>query len=75
MKQHVAETPIGQVFTSLPPSSCAALPINTAGEYIGVGRTMIYELLKKGAIRSVRVGSRNLVLRSSLDEYIQSRIA
>jgi excisionase family DNA binding protein len=72
MNAAIAETPVGRILTTLPPRECAALPINTAADYLGVGRTTIYELLKQGLIRSIRVRSRNLILRSSLDDYVKS---
>lgn len=72
MRARVQDTPAGKIFVPLAPEQCAALPINTAGEYLGVGRTTIYDLLKRGCIRSIRIGSRNLVLRRSLDDYLKS---
>jgi excisionase family DNA binding protein len=72
MKPQIADTPVGRIFTRVPPENCAGLGINDAGDYLGVGRTTIYDLLKKGFIKSIRVGSRNIVLRSSLDDYIHS---
>jgi len=56
MKATSVDTPVGKIFVPLGPEQCAALPINTAAEYLGVGRTTIYDLLKKGFIRSIRIG-------------------
>jgi excisionase family DNA binding protein len=66
----VVETPAGRIVSGLPPEQCAGLPINAAADYLGVGRTSIYTLLNNGSIKSVRILGRNIVLRSSLDEYI-----
>jgi excisionase family DNA binding protein len=72
MRATTVDTSAGRIFMPLPPEQCAALPINSAAEYLGVGRTTIYALLKVGMIRSNRIGTRNLVLRSSLDDYVKS---
>lgn len=37
---------------------------------IDIGRTKLYEELRSGRLRSVRVGSRRLVPRSAIDEWI-----
>jgi excisionase family DNA binding protein len=63
------------VYRSLPPGACAALPINDAAEYVGISRSSIYNLLRAGLIKSVRIGSRNVILRASLDEYLKSLMA
>jgi len=42
-----------------------------AAEMIGVGRTKIYDLLWRGEIDSVKIGSRRLIKISSLTDLIE----
>ena len=42
-----------------------------AGELIGVGRSMIYELLRCGAIESVRIGRCRRIPSDALDAYVE----
>lgn len=46
--------------------------IRDAQEIAGVGRTKIYELLGEDAIRSVKIGSRRLIVLASLHAWIAS---
>jgi excisionase family DNA binding protein len=41
-----------------------------AGRKIGLGRTKIYELIACGDLRTVKIGSRRLVLVASLHELL-----
>lgn len=41
-------------------------------EYMHVGRTKAYELVRAGEVRSCRLGRRILVSRPSLDRYIKA---
>jgi excisionase family DNA binding protein len=70
----IADSRDGKVILSplVNPQDRAGLGIDAAGEYIGVARTTIYTLLGKGLIKSVRIGARHIILRSSLDDYILS---
>jgi excisionase family DNA binding protein len=43
-----------------------AMSIKGAAAYLGVGRTTIYALLNTGALESIRVGRRRLVLTRSM---------
>ena len=52
----------------------AALRIDEAARYIGIGRASLYRLMDSGAIRSFHVGKRRLVLRSELDRFIALRV-
>ncbi len=52
----------------------AALRIDEAARYIGIGRASLYRLMDSGAIRSFHVGERRLVLRSELDRFIALRV-
>jgi excisionase family DNA binding protein len=44
--------------------------VSAAIKYSGLGRTKLYELLSKGEIESVRVGSRRLIVFASLKERL-----
>lgn len=41
-----------------------------AAEIIGVGRTKLYELLRSGAIESVRIGRARRIPVDALDDYV-----
>ncbi|SFN28479.1 helix-turn-helix domain-containing protein [Dokdonella immobilis] len=47
------------------PQACARL---------GIGRTALYELLKAGALRSIKVGTRTLIPESELLKFIDQRM-
>ena len=44
--------------------------VDEAGELLSIGRTSIYELMKSGRLRSVKVGSRRLIPRASLEAFV-----
>jgi excisionase family DNA binding protein len=37
---------------------------------IGLGRTKVYELLRTGQLRSIKVGKARLVPRAAIDEFL-----
>jgi excisionase family DNA binding protein len=41
---------------------------------IGVARTSIYELIKAGEIKSIKIGSRTLIPESELQRFITKRL-
>jgi excisionase family DNA binding protein len=41
-----------------------------AAQVLGVGRSMLYELLRSGALRSVKIGSCRRVSATALAEYV-----
>ena len=45
--------------------------VEDASEILGIGRTGAYELVMRGAIPSVKIGRRRLVVRAALAEYVQ----
>ncbi|MFI5035408.1 MAG: helix-turn-helix domain-containing protein [Acidimicrobiales bacterium] len=47
------------------------LTIEEAAQLLRIGRTQTYGLVMGGAIRSIKIGRRRLVLRAGLDEFIQ----
>jgi excisionase family DNA binding protein len=51
----------------------ALFSINSTHEYLGgVTRSAVYDLINLRKIKIVKLGSRALVVRSSLDDYIAS---
>ena len=56
----------------MPPQARAALSINDTATYLGIGRSMVYNLLRDGMIKNVHIRGRNVVLRQSCDEYLQT---
>jgi excisionase family DNA binding protein len=50
-----------------------SVPVNVACNLTGLGRTTIYRLLGEGALESVAVGRRRLVLVASIDRLISGQ--
>ena len=42
---------------------------------LGIGRSMLYELIKSGEIRTVKIGTRTLVPEADLQKVIADRLA
>ena len=59
------------VVTSIP----LAHKIPDACRRLGIGRTMIYELLSAGELRSIKLGNRTLIPESELQKFIATRLA
>lgn len=51
-------------------SSVSLVSIEDAQRLTGLGRTMIYELMGNGALRTVKVGRRRLILSQSIADWI-----
>lgn len=51
-------------------SSVPLVSIEDAQRLTGLGRTMIYELMGNGALRTVKVGRRRLILSQSITDWI-----
>lgn len=47
-----------------------AVPISAASKLLGIGRTVTYELIKCGKLKTVHIGRRNMVRMSSLRELV-----
>jgi excisionase family DNA binding protein len=47
-------------------------PVQEAWEIIGIGRTMLYELIAKGEIKTVKIGRRTLIAHDELARYVAS---
>ncbi len=51
------------------------ITVEEASELLRMGRTRTYDFIRCGSIQSVKIGRRRLVVRSSLDSFVQSLIA
>ena len=51
-------------------NSRATLTVEKAAEYMGIGRSLCYELLRRGEIPAIRLGSRWLIPKARLDEML-----
>ena len=49
----------------------AALGINEAAAFLGVGRTLIYSLLGDGSLTQLKAGRRVLIPRTSLQAFLE----
>lgn len=47
------------------------LPVNEATQYLGIGRSTLYNLIGSGAIPTVSIGSRTLLDIDDLNVYIE----
>mgnify|MGYP000873669816 FL=1 len=54
-------------------SNPGAFPPAAAAEYVGVGRSTLYELIKGGEIAVIKVGRRTIIARSELDDFLRRR--
>jgi excisionase family DNA binding protein len=48
------------------------LSVQKAAGELGISRSLTYELLSSGALRSVKIGRRRLVPREAIETYIAS---
>lgn len=55
-------------------SNVLASSVPEACRRLGIGRSMFYELVKRGEVRVIRIGSRTLVPESELQGLIASRL-
>lgn len=49
----------------------AALSVKEAAERLGISRSMVFKLIKRGELRSVKAGTRTLVPVSATDEFLE----
>jgi excisionase family DNA binding protein len=52
------------------PDGRLAYSVKEVRGFLGIGETLIYELLAKGQLRSVKAGRRILIPKSSLDAFL-----
>ena len=48
------------------------LRVDEAGRQLNLGRTVMYELIRSGQLRSVKVGKLRLIPRSALVEFVET---
>jgi excisionase family DNA binding protein len=58
--------------TAIPEAHSDALLVSRheAARLLGVGTTTVDEMIRSGALRSVRISRRRLVVRASISEYV-----
>lgn len=61
--------------SAVPFNQRRCLSVEHAAEYIGLGRTSVFELLKAGELQSIKIGQRRLVVRASADAFIERQMA
>jgi len=47
-------------------------PIPEAQAQLGIGRSMLYELIASGAIQTVKIGRRTLIAHDELTRYVSN---
>jgi excisionase family DNA binding protein len=50
------------------------LPVNAAGEFSGLSRSKIYELIAEGELRTVKLGRKTLIPKRSLVALLARRL-
>ena len=55
-----------------PPPTPLVLTVEAAAERLGIGRTLMYALVKSGAIESVCIGRLRRIPSDALDTFVQS---
>jgi excisionase family DNA binding protein len=53
----------------------AALSIDEAYTYLGIGRAHLYRMMEEGLLPSFHIGRRRLILREDLDKFLRDRKA
>jgi excisionase family DNA binding protein len=59
--------------TDLPSIDPVTVTVLAAMKYSGLGRTKLYELITKGEIESIRVGTRRLIVFASLKARLTNK--
>jgi len=61
---------MGEQTSNIPTQERIALRIRDASAVSGLSRSTLYELLKAGKLRAVKIGGRRLILRDSLEALL-----
>jgi excisionase family DNA binding protein len=61
---------MGEQTSNIPTPERIALRIRDASAVSGLSRSTLYELLKGGKLRAVKIGGRRLILRESLEALL-----
>jgi len=48
-----------------------ALSVEMAAEMLGISRSMVHKLIRRGELRSVKAGTRTLLTPVNVDEFIE----
>ena len=48
-----------------------ALSVEIVAEMLGISRSMVFKLIRRGELRSVKAGTRTLVPVAAVDEFIE----
>ncbi len=46
--------------------------VDEAAQRLSIGRTLAYELIRRGDLPSIKIGHRRLIARDDLEGYVQS---
>jgi excisionase family DNA binding protein len=46
-----------------------------AGKELGIGKTLVFDLISKGLLESVKIGRARRVTRSGLEQYVDSLVS
>ncbi|MEI5688482.1 helix-turn-helix domain-containing protein [Sphingomonas kyungheensis] len=49
---------------------CACMSVDDACRYIGLKRTKMYQMIKNGEVRAIKLGRRTLVTTASLNDLV-----
>ena len=55
-------------------TSSEALTVKEAAETMRIGRTMMYQLLKTGKVKHLKIGRKIIIPRKYLREYIENEV-
>lgn len=69
--QTVIEQESKAMTTPLPKAKLAYSVIEVADQ-LGVGRTMVYDLIRVGMLPSIKIGERRLVARTDLEAFVEA---
>ena len=73
MARHMTKT-ITATVEREKPTQVVAMGVEEAAAACGLGRSMLYILMKAGRIRSIQLGRRRLIPLSALHDFIESQL-
>ena len=54
-------------------SEVRGLSVEQTAERMGIGRTLVFDLIKDGELRSLKIGRRRIVTTQAIDEFLEQR--
>lgn len=66
---------LGSGSVAIPPPPRLLVSVEEAGDLLGIGRTGMFDLLREGRVRGVRIGRRRLIPVSELVTFVDSLMA